>query len=145
LPKPWVIAAIVAAIIFVGAIGFLSYSGFFNTTPPSGHVDHFTIIEETFGPLAGINGSANKPLNIKWPVITVHLGDTVVITIINNGTSEPHGFAIDHYYASGITTSPEKQNTISFVANEAGSFRVYCNVFCSIHPLMQNGVLIVKP
>jgi heme/copper-type cytochrome/quinol oxidase subunit 2 len=32
---------------------------------------------------------------------------------------------------------------ISFTANQAGTFKVYCDIFCSIHPLMQNGLLNV--
>jgi len=91
-----------------------------------------------------MNGSYYKPLGTQWPIIQVHLGDTVIITVINNNSREIHGFAIVHYDDRGFSTPPGQEHTITFVANEAGTFRVYCNVFCAIHPYMQNGELIVS-
>ena len=106
----------------------------------------FTIIEsDPPDPLAGMNGSYYKPLGTQWPIIRVHQGDTVIITVINNDSREIHGFAIDHYDDRGFSLAPGEQHTITFVANEVGSFRMYCNVFCAIHPYMQNGALIVSP
>ena len=33
---------------------------------------------------------------------------------------------------------------VNFVANEAGKFRIYCNIFCSVHWAMQSGELVVS-
>jgi len=111
----------------------------------NGQTLHFTIIEsDPPDPLAGMNGSYYKPLTAQWPIIQVHLGDTVIITVINNNSREVHGFAIAHYDNQGFSLAPGQQQTITFVANDVGSFRMYCNVFCAIHPYMQNGALIVS-
>ena len=34
--------------------------------------------------------------------------------------------------------------TFTFKADSIGSFRIFCDIFCAIHPLMQNGLLIVS-
>jgi FtsP/CotA-like multicopper oxidase with cupredoxin domain len=148
-----IIVAILVTVLAIGTVAILSYEGIIKLHPNSGSgkTDYFTIIEEDPCPndcaLAGMNGSYFKnPAGPPWPVMNVHIGDTVVITVINNKSSfEPHGFGIDHYLpAPGLTLSPGESHTITFVANEAGSFRVYCTIECSIHPLMQNGRLIVS-
>jgi FtsP/CotA-like multicopper oxidase with cupredoxin domain len=135
------IALIAAGLIFVSL-----YAGYFKSPSQSNvRVDHITIVEQDPpGPLAGMNGSYYKSPSIQWPVIRVHQGDTVIITIINNGSYEPHGFAIDHYYGGGVSTAPGQSNVIKFVASEVGTFRMYCDILCSIHPLMQNGAFIVS-
>ena len=149
----WIVTVIVViAIVGAGSIIVFSYSGF--PTPSSSgepqsssssHILHFTIIEsDPPDPLAGMNGSYYKPLTTHWPIIQVHQGDTVIITVINNNSREIHGFAIDHYDDKGFSLAPGQRHTISFIANEAGNFRMYCNVFCAIHPYMQNGELIVN-
>ncbi len=144
------ILAVIAVIatVGVGSIIAFSYAGSLrgqSSPSSSSQVLHFTIIEsDPPDPLAGMNGSYYKPLGTQWPIIRVHQGDTVIITVINNDSREIHGFAIVHYDDKGFSTSPGQQHTITFVANEVGSFRIYCNVFCAIHPYMQNGVLIVS-
>jgi heme/copper-type cytochrome/quinol oxidase subunit 2 len=138
-----VIAAVVA--LSLVTLSILSSFGYFKPSQTGGHVDRITIYEEDPpAPLAGMNGSYYKSPSVHWPVITVHQGDTVIITVINTNSSEVHGFAIDSYDPTGVATAPGHENTISFVANKVGSFRIYCNVVCAIHPLMQNGELIVS-
>jgi FtsP/CotA-like multicopper oxidase with cupredoxin domain len=151
----WIVTVIVLiATIGVGLTIAFSFAGSLKLasngqpSPPSSssQVLHFTIIEsDPPDPLAGMNGSYYKPLTAQWPIIRVHQGDTVIITVINNNSREIHGFAIVHYDDRGFSLAPGQQHTISFVANEVGSFRMYCNVFCAIHPYMQNGELIVSP
>ncbi|MGI0078679.1 MAG: hypothetical protein ACRECH_03570 [Nitrososphaerales archaeon] len=112
----------------------------------SAHV-YFLIIESDPGnPYAGMNGSAlsSHPPTTYWPVMHVLKGQTVTIHILNCASSEPHGFAIDHYFNNGLTTHPGGSRYVTFIADQTGTFRVYCNVYCSIHPLMQNGELIVS-
>jgi nitrous oxide reductase len=78
-----------------------------------------------------------------WPIITVEQGQTVNIAVCNTDF-QAHGFQISYYYASSIiTVVPGQVLHISFVADKAGEFRIYCNIFCSIHFLMQNGLLNV--
>jgi len=142
------IVAVIAVIAIVGAgsVIVFSYAGSLRpSSSSSSQVVYFTIIEsDPPDPLAGMNGSYYKPLTTQWPIIRVHQGDTVIITVINNDSREVHGFAIVHYDDKGFSTAPGQRHTISFVANEVGSFRMYCNVFCAIHPYMQNGELIVS-
>ena len=140
---------IVAVIVLIATVGVGSIVGFWyaGSVKPSsnGHALYFTIIEsDPPDPLAGMNGSYYKPLTAQWPVIQVHQGDTVIITVINNDSREVHGFAIVHYDNRGFSLAPGQRHVVSFVADEVGSFRIYCNVFCAIHPYMQNGELIVS-
>jgi heme/copper-type cytochrome/quinol oxidase subunit 2 len=110
---------------------------------------NFTIIESDPGSnYEGMNGSAfhlSGNQTIPWPEIQVNQGQTVVIRIFNCASSESHGFAITHYFASGATVQPGQSYTLTFVANQPGTFRVFCSIFCAIHPYMQNGELIVTP
>ena len=142
------VIGVIATMGIVSAMEFL-YGGFIVSQPlPSSNTEviHFTIVEsDPPDPMAGMNGSYYKPLGTQWPIIQVPLGDTVVITVINNNSREIHGFAIVHYDDRGFSLAPGQQHTITFVANEAGTFRMYCNVFCAIHPYMQNGAVIVNP
>ena len=142
--------AVIIATLSVGSIVVLSYTGLPKTSSsaqpssPSSQTVQFTIIEsDPPDPLAGMNGSYYKPLGTQWPIIRVHQGDTVTITVINNNSREIHGFAIVHYDDRGFSLAPGQEHTITFVADETGTFRMYCNVFCAIHPYMQNGAVIV--
>ena len=80
-----------------------------------------------------------------WPIITVKQGQTVNITVCNTDF-QAHGFQVTHYYDSNIVTIvPGQVLHVSFVADQAGEFRIYCSIFCSIHIFMQNGLLNVTP
>jgi heme/copper-type cytochrome/quinol oxidase subunit 2 len=137
-----VLAATVIFFVFLYDFGYLSLGS------PDNNAMHFTIYEsDPPNPLAGMNGSYYYYLHhsfaLPFPVITVSKGTTVVIEVINNESVEPHGFAIDYYYNAGTTLRPHQTVTITFVANKVGVFRIYCNVFCSIHFFMENGELNV--
>lgn len=141
-----IVIILVVAVLSIGSVTALSYFGYFKGSGTfSGHTDYITIYEEDpyGGALAGMNGSYWKSTSTSWPVVQVNQGDKVIITIINTNSSEVHGFAIDHYDPTGVATAPGHSNTIEFVASEPGKFRMYCNVFCTIHATMQNGELIV--
>ena len=101
-----------------------------------------TIIETDSGPYEGMNGSAYH-LSVPWPVIQVHKGQTVTFHVYNCASSEDHGFAINHYFDSGATVQPGQSFTLKIQANQVGNFTIYCDILCVIHPLMQNGRLIV--
>jgi heme/copper-type cytochrome/quinol oxidase subunit 2 len=142
------IAIVVVLVLLI--VGFASFlvlydEGYLKQGQFAGTTVTFTIIEaDPPNALAGLNGSYYKGTSATWPVLNVQQGDQVIIHVINNASSEPHGFAITHYFNSGTTVRPGQNYTLEFVANQAGTFKIYCNVFCSIHPFMQNGELIVS-
>ena len=118
----------------------------------SGNHAYFLIVESDYpGPYAGINGSAYVPTTTEWPIMNVKVGQLVSIHVINCASSEPHGFQISYYDdieqngRNTLVTIPAGQSyDVTFTATEAGTFRVYCGILCSIHPLMQNGALVVS-
>ena len=92
----------------------------------------------------GFNDSIDHGVPAKWwPLINVTQGQTVNITVCNTDF-QAHGFQVAHYYDTYIVTVvPGQIVHVSFVANQAGKFRIYCNIFCSIHWAMQSGLLTV--
>jgi len=80
-----------------------------------------------------------------WPVLTVHRGQNVSIVVCNID-EQAHGFQITHYFDQSIETLlPGHVLRVSFVADETGSFDIYCSILCTIHIYMQNGLLDVTP
>lgn len=118
----------------------------------SGSHAYFLIVEsDPSSPYAGINGSYYVPPTTQWPIMRVKVGQVVSIHVINCASSEPHGFQISYYddiQQNGrlnLITIPAGQSyNVTFTATKAGTFRVYCGIECSIHPLMQNGALVVS-
>lgn len=94
----------------------------------------------------GFNESVNHGVpEDNWPVMNVRLGQNVTIVVCNADPSQAHGFQIDHYYvAQLVSIASGEVLRVSFVASQAGSFRVYCQIFCTIHWAMQSGQLIVS-
>ncbi len=139
--------SIAAAAIIVGLFLTVPVAQHPPDSPPaitsSGNTIYFTIIESDRGPMEGMNGSAYH-VGEAWPVMQVQLGDTVVIHIISENSSEAHGFTIDHYFYPGVGLLPGGTYTVKFVANENGTFIVTCLIFCAIHPLMDYGKFIVS-
>jgi heme/copper-type cytochrome/quinol oxidase subunit 2 len=90
----------------------------------------------------GFNGS--KSHTDAWPVLNVQRCDRVTVHLVNQDMSESHGFAVTHYLDSGVKVLPGDAVDVSFNANRAGSFVVYCNILCFIHLYMQNGKLNVR-
>ncbi len=94
----------------------------------------------------GYNNSIGHGAPYKeWPIITVQKGQTVNITVCDTDT-QAHGFQIEYYYDSSIQeVAPQAVIHIPpFVANETGTFRIFCSVFCTVHVFMQNGQLVVQ-
>jgi len=94
----------------------------------------------------GFNDSVDHGVpQSNWPVMNVRQGQNVTIVICNADPSQAHGFQIDHYYDSRLASIASGQVvTVTFVADRAGSFRVYCSIFCTVHWAMQNGELVVS-
>ncbi len=115
------------------------------TTKSPGATVEFTIIESDPGNMyEGMNGSRYN-LSSPWPVIQVYQGQKIVIHVYNCASSEAHGFAITNYFNAGVTVRPGQTYTLTFLATQVGTFKMFCSIFCAIHPYMQNGELIVSP
>lgn len=133
------VALLGSGLVFVNQYGHVSHF------PQSGKTDHFTLYEADWGQYEGINGSAHhlSANVVNYPVLNVSLGDTVVIVVHNVNSDEAHSLGIDHYYDKSVLISPNSIVEITFVANKAGEFRVYCNIACVMMPFMTQGLLIV--
>lgn len=114
----------------------------------SGDHAYFLIVEgDPPSQFAGINGSYYVAPATQWPTMNVKVGQVVSIHVINCAASEPHGFQITYYddISKNLISIPAGQSyDVTFTATRAGIFRVYCGIFCSIHPLMQDGALVVS-
>jgi len=99
--------------------------------------------------LEGYNDSRDKNVGVgnelgSWPVIDVNRGANVTITVCNTDTQQAHGFQIRYYYDSKIVSvAPGQSLTVSFIADQKGSFAIYCGIFCTVHIFMQSGKLVV--
>lgn len=93
--------------------------------------------------LSGFNDSIGHgaPVN-PWPVIQVHRGDSVHLLVCNKDPTQPHGFAIGSYLEPGVVMAPGDAYTISFTASLAGTFRIYCDVFCTVHVFMVGRLIV---
>ncbi|MDV3244570.1 MAG: hypothetical protein LYZ66_05275 [Nitrososphaerales archaeon] len=82
-------------------------------------------------------------LQSPWPVITVTQGQMVNI-VVCNVDNQAHGFQVKHYYDSNIAAvAPGQVIAVSFVANQQGTFVIYCSIFCSIHPQMIGALNVI--
>jgi nitrous oxide reductase len=92
----------------------------------------------------GFNGSASHGApETPWPVIQVPKGETVNLLLCNLDPVQAHGFAIDHYFDGGVVLKPGDAYKVSFAASATGLFRIYCNIFCTVHRIMSGRLMIV--
>jgi len=112
----------------------------------TGDTAYFLIVAaDPPSPYAGFNGSYYLPTTDQLPTMNVRQGQTVSIHVINCASGESHGFAVSYYDEnSNVSIQPGHSYDVTFTATKTGSFRVYCDIFCAIHPFMQNGALIVS-
>lgn len=104
--------------------------------------DGFLVIASEYGYNDSILEGAGPAKH--WPVINVTLGQSVTIVVCNVDTLQSHGFQIGNYFDQTIESiAPGQVITVSFVADKAGDFPIYCDIFCSIHLFMQYGQLRV--
>src|SRR3989338_7156719 len=81
------------------------------------------------------------PFSFSPSTMSVNKGDTVKITVKNvNGT---HDFKIDEFNVSTRTLNTGETQTITFVADKAGTFEYYCSV-CNHRAMGMVGTLIVR-
>jgi len=99
---------------------------------------HFTLVMS----LNGYNDSRTQ--GFPWPKMNVTLGESVTIHVVNDDSVQAHGFAIAHYFDSGVTLRPGESYDMTFIADQLGTFNVYCNIVCTVHVYMQSGRLNVN-
>jgi len=143
------IVIVVLAVILVGGTAtaglfLLSRSGNAGARPlPPGcakPAGGFLIIASDTGYNDSIGHGAPEK---NWPIVDVAQGQNVTIVVCNIDI-QAHGFQITHYYDQNeVTLTPGQVIRVSFVASQAGSFDIYCEIFCSIHIYMQSGLLNV--
>jgi hypothetical protein len=88
----------------------------------------------------GYNDSVAHGAPIKtWPILDVGKGSNVSITVCNT-YQQPIGFQVMHYLESQTeVVAPDHAITVSFLADQTGSFLIYCSVFSPIHIYLQGG------
>jgi nitrous-oxide reductase len=79
-------------------------------------------------------------------IIRVKQGDTVKLHIDNveQAYDATHGFAINSYNIN-VSIEPGEHSDVTFVADKAGVFPMYCTEFCSALHLEMAGYLLVEP
>jgi nitrous-oxide reductase len=78
--------------------------------------------------------------------LRVHQGETVHVHITNveQAQDATHGFAIEGYDIN-LSLEPGESDDVTFVADRAGVYPIYCTEFCSALHLEMMGYLLVKP
>ncbi len=140
-----IIAIVLVAVAASGAVLTATALGVFNRlncllnpSTSTGQV-HFTVVMSS----QGFNESMTHYPN-SWPVLNVAACQTVTIHLVNQDTSDSHGFAITHYFTRGVALKPGQTYDVAFRATQTGTFLVYCNILCPIHIYMLNGKLNVS-
>jgi nitrous-oxide reductase len=79
-------------------------------------------------------------------VVRVKEGETVHVHLTNleQAYDATHGFAINSYNVN-VSIEPGEASDITFVADRAGVFPMYCTEFCSALHLEMAGYLLVEP
>lgn len=126
------IAVIVAMIASVAIAGTYFGIVYFSQSPcPSGvTLRSFVIIAND---TTGYNGSRYQSFQMD-----VQKDECVLISFVNNSTSQSHGLAISHYFENGMVAQPKTTETTRFGASETGQFRVYEQLFSTIYSFTRN-------
>jgi nitrous oxide reductase len=133
-----IIIALVAAFLTTG--GVLAAV----LTPPPSPCAGVTSSTHFFTIKVNLNGYNDSKFQTgSWPIITVQRCDNVVFNVINYDT-QPHGFAVATYSNVGLEIVGGDHQTLSFQATRSGHFKIYCTIVCTVHYLMQNGLLNVE-
>lgn len=76
--------------------------------------------------------------------LTVNQGDRVRLRL--HGADVVHSFAIGRMDLEPVVVNPGEMETVEFVAEEAGQFTFYCNVWCSpFHYRMRGTLEVLSP
>jgi len=136
-------AVTIIAVAVVASTAYVSGSsavGGALATLPAGCVrpaGGFLIVGSSLGYNDSIaHGAPVKP----WPVLDVSNGSDVAITVCNT-YAQPLGFQVVHYLDDRIEAiRPGQAVTVNFVADETGTFLIYCSVLSPIHVYLQGEV-----
>jgi nitrous-oxide reductase len=79
-------------------------------------------------------------------IVRVKQGETVHLHITNleQAMDATHGFALNSY-GINLSLEPGEASTVTFVADQAGVFPMYCTEFCSALHLEMAGYFLVEP
>jgi FtsP/CotA-like multicopper oxidase with cupredoxin domain len=141
------IILIIIMTVFVAGIVFNQY-GQSSGPVPSALVTRSTCDRPTgflliIADLSGFNNSISHGAPTHpWPVIRAQRGQVVRLLVCNKDSTQPHGFAIGSYLEPGVVMVPGDAYSIVFTASEVGTFRVYCDVFCTVHVFMVGQLVI---
>ena len=133
----------VFAIITIALSGFIAFQ-YFHSPSAVFRVSLAQSCERPVGYfLMILDGNGfNDSIHRGQPTLEFQRGDTVNILVCNFDPVQSHGFAIDHYFATGVTLRPGEAYKVSFLARDSGSFTIYCNVFCTVHTFMKARLLV---
>jgi hypothetical protein len=131
------VAFVVVALL--ASTAYVSGSGGGGPALPSGcarPAGGFLIVGSSMGYNDSVaHGAPVKP----WPILDVADGSEVAITVCNT-YAEPLGFQVAHYLDSEIESiNPGQAITVRFLADETGTFSIYCSVLSPIHVYLQGG------
>src|SRR6266568_2179528 len=68
---------------------------------------------------------------------------TIIVDLTGYNDTQSHGFAVTYYSNAGLELVGGARQTLKFQATRTGQFQIYCTIKCSVHYLMQNGLLNV--
>jgi hypothetical protein len=140
-------AILLVAMLSIGVVGSAAYLTDSRSSAqsqlPAGCVRQaggFLIIASSLGYNDSIaHGAPTK----SWPVLDVTKGTNVNITLCNT-YSQVVGFQVTHYLTNKTETiQPGQVVSVSFLANDTGTFLIYCSIFNPIHLYLQGGELNV--
>jgi cytochrome c oxidase subunit II len=98
----------------------------------SGHIEHGVRIIEVQAFKYGYNPDP----------IVIKAGEKVKLLLTSKDVT--HGFGIADLNIN-VKIPPKKTTTFEFVVKKAGSYRIYCTVFCGLgHPTMHGTLVIIK-
>jgi len=139
-----------ATVIVIGLVVLSAYisnsatTAGFQSTLPSGCLkpaDGFLIIANSQGYNDSLDHGAPAQ---SWPILDIAEGSSVTITVCNT-YQQTVSFQVAHYLQSEIeSVLPGHVLTVSFFADQKGTFDIYCEIFCAIHLYLQGGELRVS-
>jgi len=130
----------VGLIALIGVLIIIFSSGGSNLVNSNSGNSSNEIVANSNGEIKEFNIIANKFEFIPG-TITVNEGDEVILHI--ESIDVEHGIAIPQFGVSQIL--PVGQNiTVEFVADKAGIYTFYCNVYCGLEHRSMTGSLIVQ-
>src|SRR5215472_3966621 len=93
--------------------------------------------------VANLTGYNNSKLNNgQGPFFSVPKCSRVTVNLANRDV-QPHGLAVDFYSAHGVEAIGGDTQSLPLLAYKTGTFRIFCNIYCSVHTYMLHAQLTV--